>query len=420
MKKEFEFENEEKTPNIRSARKKKGVVLRVFLIIAICILSIAIIVVIAGKLTGLLDLGSKKPSDMETTTFNPIMREDGSYAQRKDEIYNFLLVGQDLKANLTDVMMVINFDVTNKKMTLMQIPRDTFIALDAYACMDCKKPVTTAEGENGRCNTCGNSVKTLCTNYERKMNSVYHQYYSSLNSKNNEDNVRFGMEGLSLTLEQALNINIDYYAHMDLEGFRNIVDEIGGVDMYVPYDMEYNDPYQDLYINLKEGQQTLDGEKAEQFVRFRSGYIRADISRQDAQKLFMVAFLQNFKEKISVTNVFGVTKTMLKYVTHSVPTEDLDYYGRQILGMDFSNVTMLSAPFSEAGSYLVLHKYALHDIINAHFNLYDADISESQFDSERVFTNESDSSINSKYLTKEEFEGEHSAEDIKENGLDIY
>ena len=121
---EVTINNEEiKAPNIRSARKKEGKGLRIFLIIAICLLSVAIVLVLVGKITGLGDFGRKKPNDMETTTHNPIMREDGSYAERVDEVYNFLLVGQDLKANLTDVMMIINFDASQGKMTLMQIPR---------------------------------------------------------------------------------------------------------------------------------------------------------------------------------------------------------------------------------------------------------------------------------------------------------
>ncbi|MBR5514976.1 MAG: LCP family protein [Clostridia bacterium] len=416
-----EFYNQNKKHNKRrSARKQEGKGLRIFLIILICILSLLIVLVTVAKVVGVLDFGTEVPDNIKTSTYQPIVREDGTIAERKQENYNFLVVGQDLRANLTDVMMIINYDVTDGNMTLMQLPRDTLVVLDAYACMNCKVPVTTAEGRNGSCNTCGGSVKTLCTGYRRKLNSVYHQYYSSLNSDNNEENVRFGMEGLALTFAQSLNINIDYYAHMDLAGFRAIVDTIGGVDMYVPYDMHYEDPYQDLYIHLYQGQQNLNGEKAEQFVRFRSGYIRADISRQDAQKLFMVAFLQNFKEKITVTKAVPIASTMLKYVTHSVPVSDLDYYAKTLLSMDFSNVTMLSAPFSETGGDLVLHRHALRDIINAHYNLYDTDIPDSQFDTERIFTVVNDSYINSKYLTEEEFEGEHSAEDIKENGLEIY
>lgn len=424
MKKDSEFNEfanvQEKKPKLRSARKKGDKAVRVLLIILIVILSIMIAIVAAGKITGLGDLGKTKPQSIDKSTHNPILRADGSLAEREEEVYNFLVVGQDLKANLTDVMMLINFNVPENKMTIMQIPRDTLVVLDAYACMECKKPVTTREGESGKCSSCGGDTKTLCTNYERKMNSVYHQYYSSLKAKKQEDNIKFGMEGLALTLEQALNISIDSYAHMDLEGFRKIVDEIGGVDMYVSQDMYYNDPDQNLYINLKKGQQKLDGEMAEQFVRFRSGYIRADISRQNAQKEFMVAFLQSFKQNVNITNVLSTATTMLKYVTHSVPTEDLDYYARAVLEMDFSNITMCSAPFSEHSPYLVLQRYNLLKIINENYNVYDTDIPDEQFDTERIFTVTSNSTINSKYLTTEEFEDTYSAEDIKENGLEKY
>ena len=69
------------------------------------------------------------------------------------------------------------------------------------------------------------------------------------------------------------------------------MDRIGGVDMYVAYDMYYSDPEQNLYINIKQGQQTLMGKDAEGFVRYRSGYIMADIARGDAQKMFISPFI---------------------------------------------------------------------------------------------------------------------------------
>ena len=70
---------------------------------------------------------------------------------------------------------------------------------------------------------------------------------------------------------------IDRYAITTFEGFEQAIDAIGGVEMDVPYDLQYSDPYQDLEIDIKAGERVLDGEHALQFVRFRSGYATGDI-----------------------------------------------------------------------------------------------------------------------------------------------
>ena len=92
---------------------------------------------------------------------------------------------------------------------------------------------------------------------------------------------------------------------IDNQALIKLVDVVGGVDFYVPMDMKYDDPSQDLYINLKEGQQTLNGDKAEQLLRYRHGnldkktgrylgtypeeYGGDDYGRMRSQREFMMA-----------------------------------------------------------------------------------------------------------------------------------
>ena len=71
---------------------------------------------------------------------------------------------------------------------------------------------------------------------------------------------------------------------MDFEGFRDLIDAIGGVEFDVPTRMYYTDPKQNLEIDLYPGKQLLDGKKAEMFMRFRqnndgTGYAEGDIGR---------------------------------------------------------------------------------------------------------------------------------------------
>ena len=70
-------------------------------------------------------------------------------------------------------------------------------------------------------------------------------------------------------VENLTGINIDYYITVKTSALIEIVDAIGGVDFDVPINMDYDDDTQDLHIHLKAGQQKINGEKAEQLVRFR-------------------------------------------------------------------------------------------------------------------------------------------------------
>jgi LCP family protein required for cell wall assembly len=105
-----------------------------------------------------------------------------------------------------------------------------------------------------------------------------------------------GPAALCHRLGSALSLTIDHYMVVDLEAVAEAVDMLGGVDIDVPCDMDYEDPAQSLSIHLKKGRQHLDGRKALGFIRFRSGYLRADIGRLDAQKLFLAAFFDSGKK----------------------------------------------------------------------------------------------------------------------------
>ncbi len=70
-------------------------------------------------------------------------------------------------------------------------------------------------------------------------------------------------------IEQTFGIPIDYYIYVDLKGFVALVDELEGVDVYIPEEMNYDDPYQDLHIHYTKGQHHLNGQQAMEVVRFR-------------------------------------------------------------------------------------------------------------------------------------------------------
>ena len=99
----------------------------------------------------------------------------------------------------------------------------------------------------------------------KKINSVYSRYND-------------GIGALKKQVKTLVGFTPDFYVKVDLEMFVELVDLVGGVEFYVPQDMNYDDPWQDLHIHLEEGLQVLDGEKAMELVRFRR-YSEGDIKR---------------------------------------------------------------------------------------------------------------------------------------------
>ena len=166
---------------------------------------------------------------------------------------NVAVFGVDNDGFRTDVNFVVSFNEDTKKIQFVSIPRDTRVVMtdEMIASLEeRKKFVPYRNGVKGQC----------------KLTEV-HAYAGD--DHRNEFSVAM--------LEDLLGIDIDYFVKIDLDAFHKIVDAVGGVDMEVEQRLYYNDPYQDLYIDLQPGYQHLDGNKAEQLVRFREGYAQKDL-----------------------------------------------------------------------------------------------------------------------------------------------
>ena len=140
----------------------------------------------------------------------------------------------------TDAMIVASFDPEAHKISLISLPRDTMVILPGH------------------------------TQYE-KLNSAY---------------TYGGVTMAKQTIANLLRIPIHYYALANWQGFIEIINLIGGVDLYVDKDMHYEDPWANLKIDIKHGYQHLDGEKSGQYVRFRSDEL-GDIGRVQRQQKFL-------------------------------------------------------------------------------------------------------------------------------------
>lgn len=261
---------------------------------------------------------------------------DGDYVMPLDKATgkaNVLLLGVDQDGLRTDTIIVASYDFDNSKINMLSIPRDTRMYI-------------------------GKSWQ--------KINGAY-----SL-SKNGKKN---GVQGTIEAVTRLTGIPINYYVVFSCEAFRNTIDALGGVEFDVPQRMYYQDPAQDLHINLKPGLQLLDGDKAEQLIRFRK-YPGGDIDRVNMQQKFIKALAEqklNFGIISRLSDIFQVLKNDIKT---NFTVQEVGKYLPNLKELTSEDITMYQLPGDFSGgeytaSYWLADMTELKNLIETVFG-YDA------------------------------------------------
>lgn len=309
----------------------------------------------------------------------------------KDGFYNILLVGHDDEASLADVTMIVNCNTNDNSISVMQIPRDTLV------------------------------TSGVLTN---RINAAFNTFYQNARLNGDKDPYASALKSYEEMLEKSLCINIHNSVLMGLNGFRGIVDAMDGVDVYIPEAMVYSDPEQDLYINIPAGYQHLDGYAAEGFVRFRSGYVQADLGRVNAQKVFLTAMFNKVKAMVKSADVSAITNIaneIFNCVTTDMSVSDIIYYAKFLLNVDLADMNMTTIPGNMAGAYYVINRASTLEFINEHYNIYSKDITDSIFDKDYLFCFTDQQYICNVYFNESNdvFDDVYNAEDIDNESIYI-
>ena len=135
-----------------------------------------------------------------------------------------------------------------------------------------------------------------------------------------------GVDLTIATIHEFLKVPVHYYVVADWQGFIRVVDALGGVDLFVEADMNYEDPYANLKIHLKKGFQHLNGQQAGQYVRFRHDEM-GDIGRVGRQQKFLKALAA---QAIRPANIIRLPHIM-KILAESVQTNLTPWEFRQVV-----------------------------------------------------------------------------------------
>jgi polyisoprenyl-teichoic acid--peptidoglycan teichoic acid transferase len=193
--------------------------------------------------------------------------------------------------------------------------------------------------------------------------------------KINQANVIGGAKTAAQVVSQNLNgITIDRYVRISTGAFREMVDLMGGVDVFVPIDMKYVDETQHLNINLKAGWQNLDGAKAEQFARFRNDQY-GDIGRVQRQQQMIRALREKLMNPAMLTRIPGAIQIFQRYIDTNLSSDELLALAGFGLGLEKDNFRMVmlpgrfSTPEEFQASYWIMDPDAMDQVMHEYFDL---------------------------------------------------
>lgn len=263
----------------------------------------------------------KHTSQMDGEEYDPLSASAlGIDPEKLKEVgrLNVLLLGESGLGDgykLTDTIMIASYNPQTQQASILSVPRDTYVG---------KRNKDTATSH-------------YLASY--KMNAVYR------NGTNLEETIE--------CVNNLTGLDLEHYILVDTDAIIDIVDAIGGVWFDVPIDMDYEDLNQDLYIHLKAGYQLIDGNKAEQLLRFRHNqdgtsypkeYGDNDIGRMRTQREFIQATAQQLLKIENVTKVVDLLDIVFKNVKTNLELQDLKYYIPYIFKFNTSNIVTDTLP----------------------------------------------------------------------------
>ncbi|MBR4173495.1 MAG: LCP family protein [Clostridia bacterium] len=272
--------------------------------------------------------------------------DDDILAPLEDGKINVLLLGVDESGLRTDAIMVASYDVNEGQVNLLSIPRDT---------------------------------KVYITNKKatRKINAVHAMTSESDNKK------ILGVQATAEAVTQLTGIPINYYIEFSFLSIDHLFDSLGGVTYDVPdvegkgRGMNYDDPYQNLHIQLKPGVQTLTGNQVQQFLRYRKSKYGvgtgSDTDRVKRQQDFIKAVIDQKLNIGLITKIPSIYSQLSKEIKTNISMVDITKYIRhlnKILGENIKSYSLVGENKTIGGaSYFVCNLAATKALITENFGI---------------------------------------------------
>lgn len=268
-------------------------------------------------------------------------------ANEGDGRINILALGVDNAAGLSDTIQIISIDPINSSLSMLSVPRDLYVTAPKLG--------------------------------KIKINGVYNQSQKKCTKKTStcDPEIDYGAEALKDVLESTLGIDVHYFARINFEGLKKLVDAVGGIQVYV--DKPLSDPkfpnktntgYEPLYIPA--GMQRMNGDTALKYARSRQ--TTSDFDRSRRQQQVMLAI----KDKLGVIDIISNPKkltTMISIVGSNLRTdmtvEEITKLYSLIKTVDSKKITTkvldasvdspLKSSTNGGGAYIIIPKKGVDD-----------------------------------------------------------
>lgn len=212
----------------------------------------------------------------------------------------------DVNDGMTDMILYVHFNNETGELKMLQIPRDLMVTTD----------------------------RSVSGNY--RINAV-----AKTQGSDNNNN----MAALCELVADQLQVPIDGYMTIRLEMLVELVDLFGGVELYVPQEMDYGGSH------LDEGYQTLNGAACEFLLRTRKIYADGDIGRLNMQRQFYAALFRKLKSIGNIWDVAKLTPAVLNYMETDLSASQLISFAVSLLKVDSNNIMICQLPVKMGQQY---------------------------------------------------------------------
>ena len=347
-------------PPRRRKKKKKTPLWLPFAVV------MAVIAVVSGVVVYGVSMLNKVEDSLRPDDSTPTIQEEVKTAEEyKGDVVNILVCGIDYEEGrnysndptsndgMTDMILYCQFDIKGRALRMLQIPRNSLVAT------------------KGRKVALSNGKTYAATNYQ--INSV---------ALSNGGSVA----ALAEVIYDQYKLPIDYYVTVDMQALVEMVDNFGGIEVYIPHDMSF------AGSALKQGYRNLDGASAEFFVRCRhgQGYSNSDIDRLNMQRYFYAGLFKRVRS-MGITDVLNQLPLIFNNYIHT--DMDLTTIAKMLVSftrIDSANIMLAQTPVFmgvpnvgvtdtfDGYSCVVPDAGSIAELLNTYFRNYTGPVSASE------------------------------------------
>ena len=306
-------QSQSEPPRRRKKKKKTPIWLPLAVVLAV-------IAVVSGVVVYAVSLVNRVEDSLRPDDSTPTIQEEIKTAEGyKGDVVNILVCGIDYEEGraygdaesndgMTDMILYVQFDIKGNALRMLQIPRNSLVTT-------ANKKVTLSNGKT-----------YAASNYQ--INSVALSNGGSI-------------AALADVIYDQYRLPIDYYVSVDMQALVEMVDNFGGIEVYIPHDMSYGGS------KLLKGYRNLDGASAEFFVRCRhgEGYANSDIDRLNMQRYFYAGLFKRARA-MGITDILNQLPLVLE--KHYIKTDmDITTIAKLLvsfLKVDSANIILAQTP----------------------------------------------------------------------------